>query len=98
LHLAVGDLFLETFESVGWRVERMDKPLCFDGEEAPDFDRSMLMLFVVKNSNQLSIGRQAVDELFQKCGFTSSRDHHEAVSLENRWVIRFYTPIVVRRR
>jgi hypothetical protein len=98
LHLAAGDLFLEIFERAGWRVERMDKPPRLEGEEKPDFDHSMLMIFEFKNTHQLPIGRQAIDELFQKCGFVSRRDHREAIPREGGWFITFYTPLVVRRR
>jgi hypothetical protein len=58
----------------------------------------MLMVFEFKNSNQLPIGLQAIDEVFQKCGFVSSREQDEAVRHEAGWVIRFYTPLVVRQR
>jgi hypothetical protein len=98
LHLAVGHIFLEIFESVGWRVERIDKPPPYVGEEQPDFDRSMLMMFAFKNANQLPIGRQAIDEMFQKCGFVSSREQKEVAGSEGGWVIRFYIPLAVRPR
>jgi hypothetical protein len=96
LHLAVGNLFLEIFKSVGWRVERMDKPFRFRDGEEPNFHHSMLMVFAFKNSNQLPIGRQAIDELFQKCGFVSSRGQARAVHRERGQVITFYTLVVVQ--
>jgi hypothetical protein len=98
LHLAVGDLLLEIFKSAGWRAEKLDKPLRFEGDKRPDLDHSMVMVFEFKNSNQLPIGQQAIAEVFQKCGFVSSRERDETVRHEGGWVITFYTPLVVRQR
>lgn len=98
LHLSVGDLFIEIFKSVGWLVESMDKPPRFQNGEEPDFDHSMLMMFEFKNLHQLPIGRQAIDELFRKCGFVSGSDEGETVRRQGDGLIRFYTPMVVRGR
>jgi hypothetical protein len=98
LHIATGDLFLEIFESQGWVIERMDKPLKLEGAESPDFGQSMLMAFAVKDQNQLPIARQAVDEFFDKCGFAIEADTHEAVGEKGSFLIRFYIPVVARPR
>jgi hypothetical protein len=98
LHLAVGDLILDIFKRVGWRVERMETPFGFEGTEELDFSRSMLMVFAFKDSNHLPIGRQAIDELFQKCGFVSSRQQDQATRRRDGWMVTFYTATVVRRR
>jgi hypothetical protein len=47
LHIEVGDIFLEIFTSVGWRVHRLDKPPRLQGRDQPNFDHSMLMVFAL---------------------------------------------------
>jgi hypothetical protein len=42
-------------------------------------------------------GRQAIDELFRKCGFVSDGGDDEAFRQEDDPLIRFYTPVVVER-
>jgi hypothetical protein len=98
LHIEVGNIFLEIFASVGWLVHRLDSPPRFESREKPDFDRSMLMVFALKNSHQLTIVRQAIDELFERFGFDRSRRDNEAVHRKGSYVLTFYTPVTVQQR
>lgn len=76
----------------------MEKPPNIQSAMPLDYDSAMLLVFIVPDSNQLPIAHQAVEEFFHKCGFESERDAHEAVGQEGNWAIRFYTPVVARRR
>jgi hypothetical protein len=57
-----------------------------------------MMIFALKDPNQVPTAQQAVDEFFKKCGFITINDQHEAVEGEGERLLRFYTPVVVRQR
>jgi hypothetical protein len=65
-HLRVGRFFFDLFASQGWRVERVNKP---SEEDARRYARSLLLLFVLGDHNQLQNLAQAVHQLFEMCGF-----------------------------
>src|SRR4051812_24098395 len=53
LHLTVGELFLNVFKAAGWRIAKLEKPPNVQRAEPLDYDRAMLMLFMVRDPNQL---------------------------------------------
>jgi hypothetical protein len=95
LHLAVGDIFLEIFKKVGWRVHRLDEPSRSEQELGSDFDHSMLMIFALKDSHQLPVARQAIDELFARFGFVHGQSEGEAVRRNEGYLLTFYLPVGV---
>ncbi len=89
-HKAVGGLFLEILKGAGWRIEWLNEPPTFKAGEPPDFDRSMLMMFVVTKKDQLSNVRQAISEFFRICGFSTDNRKDEVVREGGSYPIRFH--------
>jgi hypothetical protein len=98
LHWEAGNLILDIFMEQGWIVERSGGPIRLRGIPDKDYEHSMVVVFALKDPNQVPTAQQAVDEFFKKCGFININDQHEAVEGEGKRILRFYTPVVVRQR
>jgi hypothetical protein len=98
LRLKVGEFLLDVFRAAGWRIEKLEHEPRLGSKKAHKRP-FMLMLFLLPDSHQVSNARQAIDEVFRKCGFTagSEADEYEAEDKEQGRRIKFLLAIGARK-
>jgi len=99
LHVAVGGQFPIFFEAAGWQTERLREDrlkefTSLEGKELPNFERSMLIVFVIPGKEQVSNARQAIDDFFRRCGFSAGPRNVETLREEGGYAITFHIQIV----
>lgn len=98
-NLQIGSFFIEIFKAAGWRIEKLADDRHLRWERRVDYQRGMLLFFSMSDRNQVPNGRQAIDEVFRKCGFTVAHndDKYEAADKERGTRITFYLIVRARR-
>jgi len=67
-HLKVGAFFARIFKRSGWRVLSTTSNVRLP--RGDELDRALLFMLAVKDEHQISNARQAVGQLFARCGFS----------------------------
>jgi hypothetical protein len=71
--LAFAQSVVSIFKTAGWREGGAIAGATAADEKA-DAGSALYMLFVLKDRNQVSIARQAIEEFFERCGFVQRAD------------------------
>jgi hypothetical protein len=96
MHIFFGEFLIEIFRQSGWYINCLDDFEFNKDGFVPDFDKSMLMMFTVRDPHQRSNAEATVKEFFNICGFVYRSAPNAAVGTKVGQSLTFYTPVGVR--
>jgi hypothetical protein len=97
LHLTFGEVLLDLFQKSGWYIDWLQAPLYVGGDIQLSYDRSMMMLFTVRDPHQLPNAEATTREFFDLCGFKSAEDSDITIGIEGGRTLTFCIPVGIKQ-
>jgi len=97
-HRKVGAFFSEVFKRGGWRAATPHPNVRTHPWTKDARASALLMFFVLQDSHQVHIARQAIDQVFERCGFRRSEDAGRTNYKSKDASIRIYFHIGLTRQ